>query len=115
MVHVTELQSIAGHFLPYEMIHSVSPIGDGLINDTFLLTPRYPKIGRIVLQRINAKVFPDPPSIMANLRIVLDHFQRSAACKLQIPTICSTLSGEDYWRADDGDFWKVSNKSSARQ
>ncbi|KAF3982027.1 MAG: hypothetical protein HFP78_03980 [Methylococcales symbiont of Hymedesmia sp. n. MRB-2018] len=44
--------------------HRVSALGNGLINDTFLLRSKQTSF---VLQRINTLVFPDPEQIMDNL------------------------------------------------
>ena len=64
-------------------IKGISPLGNGLINDTFLVTT---ESSHFVLQRINRTVFPAPDQIMANLTMLNKHLEQkvSASDKLKI-------------------------------
>ncbi|BBL73365.1 phosphotransferase enzyme family protein [Methylomagnum ishizawai] len=91
-----------------EPIATVEPLGRGLINATFLVTTA---TRRFVLQRINARVFPDPVAIMANLRILTDHLRSPAtrvpAPALRLPGILATLDGADFHRDGTGEYWRA--------
>lgn len=98
------LFSTARQFSP--VISEIKPLGNGLINDTFLvITPASP----FVLQRINADVFPVPEQIMANLVQLNQHIVQkpSTAVKLQIPELLKTITQQDFFRDDNGDIWRA--------
>ncbi|MGX2038909.1 phosphotransferase enzyme family protein [Methylocaldum sp. MU1018] len=90
----------------------VEPLGDGLINDTFLVAAEWPGEGRFVLQRINRRVFPEPGSIMENLRVLLGHVRKRQAAAADVrdlifPEIRSTREGAGFWVDGAGDFWRA--------
>ena len=63
------LQDIASHFALQGPIDSIDSLGDGFINDTFLIrtagdAPDY------ILQRKNKSIFPNVPGMMENIRKV---------------------------------------------
>ncbi|MEE9353955.1 MAG: hypothetical protein V3U75_00035, partial [Methylococcaceae bacterium] len=51
---------VIGQFDFGNTIQTVEPFGNGLINDTYLLTADSPDRCKIILQRINPHVFPQP-------------------------------------------------------
>lgn len=70
-----DLQRIASQFALEGAIASIDSLGDGFINDTFIVrtagdTPDY------ILQRKNRSVFPDVPAMMENIRKVTEHIRR---------------------------------------
>ena len=82
-----QLLPIASQFA--NAVTEITPLGNGLINDTYLVTtPSSP----FVLQRINRTVFPAPEQIMANLATLNRHIAQKtgASVKLQIPEILKT-------------------------
>ncbi|MGZ8217501.1 phosphotransferase enzyme family protein [Methylomagnum sp.] len=83
----------------------VEPLGRGLINDTYLVSDA---ARRFVLQRINARVFPDPPAVMANLRALSDHARRRPVdpSGWRLPDIIPTRAGGDFHRDGAGDYWR---------
>jgi Ser/Thr protein kinase RdoA (MazF antagonist) len=87
-------------------ITDITPLGNGLINDTFLVTSANLTF---VLQRINAQVFPAPEQIMDNLRQLNQHLgqKSSTAVKLHIPNVLKTLTKQDFFRNDNGDVWRA--------
>ncbi len=101
----------AARFVAGEAPPELSPLGDGLINDTFLVQPQ--GAPKLVLQRINRAVFPDPPAILHNLRTIENHLQRGASAAqnggtaLALPQLIPTLAGEDYLLDAAGDYWRA--------
>lgn len=88
------------------VITDITPLGNGLINDTFLVTT---PDAAFVLQRINAQVFPAPKQIMSNLHQLNQHIKQklSTAVKLQIPTLLTTTTGQDFFSDEKGDIWRA--------
>ena len=52
-------------------VEKIARLGAGNVNDTFLVQLKGSG-GKIILQRINARVFPRPVLVMENLRTVSD-------------------------------------------
>ena len=84
-------------------ITDITPLGHGLINDTFLVSCEK---SCFVLQRINAQVFPAPELIMDNLYQLNQHLAQKSA-KLQIPELLKTLAQQDFFRDANGDIWRA--------
>ncbi len=82
---------------------AIVPLGRGLINDSWLVTASRK---RGVLQRINRQVFPDPARIMANIAAVARHLAARPECRLELPTLIPSRSGENFVRVGD-DFWRL--------
>lgn len=99
------LLPIAQRFAQAQAIADIRPLGNGLINDTFLVTTAS---SAFVLQRINRQVFPVPEQIMENLLQLNRHIRQKApdTVKLKMPDILS--AGENYFYQDEtGDCWRA--------
>jgi len=84
----------------------LSVLGNGLINDTFLVqTSSKP----FVLQRINHCVFPQPEQIMANLSQLNLHVAQKPkdTVKLIIPAILKTQSNDELYQDEQGSYWRA--------
>lgn len=95
-------------------VTEIKPLGDGLINDTYIVrtagdTPDY------VLQRINHAIFTDVDGLQANIDAVTGHIRR----KLQqagatdidrrvLRFIPTRPTGKTYYLDADGNYWRVS-------
>jgi Ser/Thr protein kinase RdoA (MazF antagonist) len=82
---------------------SIVPLGNGLINDTFLLKNQ---IDTLVLQKINRQVFPNPALIMDNLQQLNRHVATKQT-SLQIPSIKPTLTGASYYLDSQQHYWRA--------
>ena len=87
-------------------VTGINPLGNGLINDTFLVTT---ESSTFVLQRINRKVFPEPVQIMENLIMLNQHLAQKAntALKLKIPDIFKTTTDQDFYQDEQGGYWRA--------
>jgi Ser/Thr protein kinase RdoA (MazF antagonist) len=87
-------------------ITALAPLGNGLINDTFLVTT---ESSGFVLQRINRSVFPAPEQIMDNLIRLNRHLEQKSATdvKLKIPGLVKTTANQDFYQDEHGDYWRV--------
>lgn len=82
-----------------------TPLGEGLINTTYLITPR--TAPALVLQRLNRRVFPQPERLIGNMRVLLAHRQRFAVTTPPLPTLLATRDGR--WSVEDaaGERWRA--------
>ena len=70
-----QLNSIVARFLTEGTISEIKPLGEGLINDTFIVTTKEPSAPDYVLQRVNHRVFPDVEMVMHNIAAVTGHIR----------------------------------------
>ncbi len=98
------LLDIAGRFELEGRIAEIKPLGEGFINDTFVVktegnAPDY------ILQRKNHVIFPDVPGMMENIKAVTEHIKTKVSDPLRetltvIPAKDGKLyvqEGENYW------------------
>lgn len=80
--------------LQWELSGSQVKLGQGLINDTYCVDDR------VVLQRINERVFTRPQRLIENFNSVYDHLVDL------LPRHVPTAHGEDYFVDYNGDVWR---------
>jgi len=104
---VSRLQQIAEQFTGLGSNPQISPLGNGLINDTYLVTPS--KGNRFVLQGLNGRVFPQPEQVIAKRQRLNRHIgsQRPGDVCLQIPAMLPSLEGSASYRDDSGQVWRA--------
>jgi len=108
----TKLLEIASEFALAAPIASIDSLGDGFINDTFIVrtegdAPDY------ILQRKNKNIFPDVPAMMENIRKVTEHIRRRVIAEGGDPlreamTVVPTKDGLLYHIDEEGQYWAVS-------
>lgn len=86
----------------------IKPFGNGHINTTFGVgePPRY------ILQKINTAVFTDPEGLMENITAVTAHLRKKIAeaggdPERETLTYLQTKEGGNFYRAANGDCWRV--------
>ena len=105
-MNTTKLLSIASTFQLEGTVQSIKPLGEGFINDTFIVrtegeSPDY------ILQRKNHNIFPDVPGMMQNILEVTNHIKAKVSDPLrETLTVIPTKSGQLY-HEEDGEFWAV--------
>lgn len=103
-------QEVANRFLSDEDITSIRPYGNGLINDTFLVETQHRKI---ILQRINCRVFSHPERIMENMDVLAEHFRNRARIGdthpggFRLPEMLRTQNGQNHFIDAQGGFWRA--------
>ncbi|MGY6277707.1 phosphotransferase enzyme family protein [Methylomonas sp. MgM2] len=103
----TKLQQIAAQFTNVGPEHLViTPLGNGLINDTYLVESAS---SSFVLQRINSNVFSQPKQVVENLARLGRYLRKNAdyAQCLRIPDILPTRQGETSYRDQDRQLWRA--------
>jgi Ser/Thr protein kinase RdoA (MazF antagonist) len=90
---------------PYRVI-AVEPLGNGFINDTFLVTT---DVKPFVLQKINQQVFPQPTQIMANLTALNQHVKQNnyPNISLKIPDLLETQSHSTFVCDNQDNYWRA--------
>lgn len=84
--------------------HIVKPLGEGLINQTFLVAGNSDKF---VLQRINHHVFTRPENVVTNSVLISRHLNALGdAYPLDIMVPRANLSG-DFMTCIDGEYWRA--------
>jgi Ser/Thr protein kinase RdoA (MazF antagonist) len=94
---------------------TVELLGDGNVNDTYLAIFRTTfSEERIVLQRINRRVFPNPEYIMKNMLLVTGHVHRrleeeaSFSDRIwQLPRVITAKDGQDFVVDGEGEYWRA--------
>lgn len=104
-----ELIQIASQFSIEGTISEVKPLGEGFINDTFIIktegnSPSY------ILQRKNKNIFTDVPAMMENIQKVTSHIKEKVRAANGNPmreamTVTPTKDGKLYYLDNEGEFW----------
>jgi len=107
----TDLNKIALNFQLEGEIDSVKPLGEGFINDTFIITtkgdsPRY------ILQRKNKNIFSPIPAMMDNIQKVCLHIKNKVTEAGGDPmreamTVIPATDGKLYFLDEDDEYWAV--------
>ena len=112
-----ELQVIAEAFELQGEVSSITPLGNGNVNDTYLV-----KAGqqRYVLQRLNTQVFRQPERVMGNLQVLSRHVHRRLSegaetepslldgRRWELPQVVCTRDGAQAWHCcQNGGFWRT--------
>lgn len=108
-INTMEVQEIANQFNFEGTIESVAPLGEGFINDTFVVktadnAPDY------ILQRKNKKIFPNVPAMMENIVNVTDHLRKKVLAAggdpdSEVLRVIYTRNGAPYFVDDAGQYW----------
>lgn len=106
------LQEIASQFALKGAIKTIDSLGEGFINDTFLIRTE-DGVPDYILQRKNKSIFPDVPVMMENIRKVTEHIRRRVVAEggnplREVMTIIPTRDGRYYYIDSQGDYWAVS-------
>ena len=107
----TKLLNIAHNFDIEGEISNIEALGEGFINDTYIVTtegdaPNY------ILQRKNHNIFPDVPAMMNNIGRVTRHLKAKVDsaggdAQREVLTVIPTKQGELYHKYDE-EFWAMS-------
>ena len=101
-----KLFEIASHFALEGEIASIEALGEGFINDTFVVktagsTPDY------ILQRKNHIVFPNVPGMMDNIKAVTEHIKAKVTDPMrETLTVVPATDGKLYHK-DGENYWAV--------
>ena len=103
------MERIAAQFLIDGSVRSIRTLGEGFINDTFIVaTDRT----RYILQRKNRHVFTDIPAMMRNIQGVTTHLKEKVRAaggdpRREVMTVIPTRDGALCHRDAAGDYWAM--------
>ena len=107
------VEEVAGHFQYEGELHSVQPYGNGHINDTYLLSYQIGVMGemRVILQKMNRNVFPNPVELMENIVGVTEFLKRKIEARggdiyRETLTVIPAVDGKSYYEDKEGGFWR---------
>lgn len=100
------LRAVAEQFATGHAIQAICPLGNGLINDTYLVTTAD---ASFVLQRINPAVFPEPRRVIHNLGQLAKHLQQKPAesLSLKIPELLLACDGQGFFQDEQRQLWRA--------
>lgn len=107
-----KLTDIASRFRLEGTVESVKPLGEGFINDTFIIKTVPEEATDYILQRKNKKIFTDVPAMMDNIRRVTEHIKNKVSAAAGDPrrealTVTPTTDGQLFYQDDEGEYWAV--------
>ena len=115
---MSQLQKIAAQFVRSGEVSAVEPLGNGNINNTYLVTvsdeavsSETPSTQRFVLQKINTQIFRQPELVVRNMQVLSEHLDNSAADlsqRWEIPRILPASTGESVWVDEFQGYWRAS-------
>lgn len=98
---------IVSQFALKGRISAIRPLGDGFINDTYVVKTEGNGTDYI-LQRKNSNVFPDVPAMMDNIAAVTSHIKKKVADPdRETLTIIPAVDGKYYYKDENGSYWTV--------
>jgi len=110
-----ELIAIAEAFHGPASVCSVAPLGNGNVNDTYLVRTQGEPA---VLQRLNTRVFNQPKLVLQNLQVLGEHIQQKlegserhpllSGRRWQLPQLVCTLDQQQTWHCcEAGEIWRT--------
>lgn len=107
----TNITQIANQFQIKGNIKSINTLGEGFINDTYIVEtenddPNY------LLQRKNGNIFKNIPGMMENIEKISHHLKEKIKknkgnTEREALTITKTKSNDLYYRDAEGEFWAM--------
>lgn len=107
-----DLLEISKKFAIEGTIADVKPLGEGFINDTFIIKTTADATPDYILQRKNKNIFTNVPAMMDNIQKVTTHLKNKIAANggdvlREALTITPAVDGKLYYQDQDGEFWAV--------
>lgn len=105
-----KLTLIASKFSIEGNIVEIKPLGEGFINDTYIVKTDCES--NYLFQRKNKNIFKDVPSMMDNILKVCSHIKAKVAAaggdvNREAMTLTSTKEGKLYFKDEEGEFWAM--------
>lgn len=111
---IDRIKQIADHFQFEGHLNRVELYGNGHINDTYLLTFVIGRMGyiRVILQRMNSRVFPDPVGLMENIVNVTAFLsdkirERGGDPYRETLNVIPAKDGKAYYQESEDDYWRA--------
>ena len=110
-----EAWGVAGRFRLPGPVTAVTPLGNGNVNQTFLVRVDAPGSPGFVLQRLNTQVFRQPRLVMGNLATLAAHVERRRAAgavvapgrRWEMPAVLQARDADASWVEEGEAFWRA--------
>ncbi len=109
-----KLVDIVSRFAIEGTVNEIKPLGEGLINDTFIVKTAEEDAPNYVLQRVNHNVFPDVDMVMRNIDAVTGHIRAKLEAQQAddidrrvLTFIPSKDCAEKLYCVVDGQYWRI--------
>lgn len=111
-MHRDGQEAIALENLGAEPGYTISPIGNGLIHETLMVS--YGGRPRYVLQHVNTTIFPDPAVLAHNARVVTARIRSAVAARggddsREVLRFLPAKNGTFFTVTPDGSSWRLSH------
>lgn len=106
------LEQIAANFQLEGKVEKVEQMGEGFINDTFIIRTFGKDSPDYLLQRKNKRIFTNVPAMMENIQKVCTHIKKKVIAKNGNPlreamTVIPSTDGMLYFKDEEDEFWAV--------
>jgi hypothetical protein len=106
------LETIASKFQLTGSIDRVEALGEGFINDTFIIYTQKKATPSYLLQRKNKRIFTNVPAMMENIQKVCIHIKKKVIARngdsmREAMTIVPALDGKLYFQDEEDEYWAV--------
>jgi Ser/Thr protein kinase RdoA (MazF antagonist) len=107
-----KLKEIANQFRLDGTVDRVEALGEGFINDTFIIHTRETRAPDYLLQRKNKRIFTNVPAMMENIVKVSNHIkakvlERKGDPMREAMTVVPALDGKLYVLDEEEEYWAV--------
>lgn len=107
-----ELKEIAANFQLEGNVENVEQLGEGFINDTYIIRTSGDATPDYLLQRKNKKIFTNVPAMMENIRKVTTHMKKKVIARngdplREVMTVVPANDGQLYFQDEENEFWAV--------
>lgn len=100
--------NIANQFSLEGSVSTIEPLGEGFINDTFIVRTMGEKAPNYILQRKNGNIFKNIPAMMDNIAKVCSHIKTKVADPMrEAMTVIPAKDGKLYHIDANGEYWTV--------
>lgn len=107
-----KLEDIAARFQLEGKVEKVEQMGEGFINDTFIIYNAEKSAPDYLLQRKNKRIFTNVPAMMENIMKVTTHIKKKVIARKGDPmreamTIVPATDGKLFYQDEEGEYWAV--------
>jgi hypothetical protein len=104
------LEKIAVQFQLEGTVEKVEQLGEGFINDTFIIRTTEKSTPDYLLQRKNKRIFTNVPAMMENIQKVCTHIKEKVVAMNGDPmreamTVVPAMDGKLYFQDEENEFW----------
>ena len=109
------LLAVASQFQPSNTIKAIEPLGNGNVNQTFLVTTNSSDVANFVMQRLNIAVFSQPKLVVQNMLALSSHVEQKLTDgvpqlgkrRWETPRPLKLGHGNHHWFEENGNFWRA--------